>query len=426
MTARLHPRRAPHGRHGRGVLLALATVATLVVGLIGASPALAADSGVERARAEIAQSRAMLGQSLELARAGDREQAYAVARSAYLDHFEFAEVPLRLRDPNLTLDVEFLYATLRNDIKGGEPVSKLEEDVRGARARLDDAERALSSKGIGAPLIAFAYSFSILFREGVEAVLLIAILLGSLDAGRAKNYRRPLTWGIIGALFATVLTWLLATFLIDIAPVNRELLEAITAVVAVVVLALVSFWLISRLEHRHWMEFMRARVAAAIATGSAIAFAGLGFTAVYREGFETVLFYQALGFFAKGLEVWVILGAAAAVLALGAVGVAVLKLGRRLPLKPMLISSATLLLVLSVALVGNAVRALQGADKIAVTPVASSLARPPIYVAELTGIHPTQQGLFAQLILLLIYIFGILYVFAWLPSRRPAPEPVSE
>jgi hypothetical protein len=93
----------------------------------------------------------------------------------------------------------------------------------------------------------------------------------------------------------------------------------------------------------------------------------------------------------------------------------------------MLISSATLLLVLSVALVGNAVRALQGADKIAVTPVASSLARPPIYVAELTGIHPTQQGLIAQLILLLIYIFGIVYVFAWRPSRRPAAaKPVSE
>ena len=428
MTARPHLRRAPRGRHGRGVLLVLATLAILLAGLLGATPALAADgSGVEKARAEIEQSRVMLDQALDLARAGELDQAYTVARSAYLDHFEFAEVPLRLRDPNLTLDVEFLFATLRNDIKGGEPVATLEADVRAIRGGLADADRALSSTGLGAPLIAFAYSFSILFREGVEAVLLIAILLGSLDAGRAKNYRRPLTWGIVAALFATILTWILATFLIDIAPVNRELLEAVTAIVAVIVLALVSFWLISRLEHRHWMEFMRARVAAAIATGSAIAFAGLGFTAVYREGFETVLFYQALAFFAEGLEVWVILGAVVAALALAGVGFAVLKLGRRLPLKPMLIGSATLLLVLSVALVGNAVRALQEADKISVTPVASSLARPPVYIAELTGIHPTQQGLFAQLILLLIYIFGIVYVFAWRPSRRPAvTETVSE
>ena len=104
-------------------------------------------------------------------------------------------------------------------------------------------------------------------------------------------------------------------------------------------LALVSFWLISRLEHRHWMEFMRARVAAAIATGSAVAFAGLGFTAVYREGFETVLFYQALSFFAGASSCGSSSGAVAAVIALGVIGYAVLKLGRRLPLKPMLMTA---------------------------------------------------------------------------------------
>lgn len=423
MTAHPHLRRAPRGHHGRGVLLALAT---LVVGLIGASPAVAAESGVEKARAEVAQSRVMLGEALDAARAGDRDKAFTIAKSAYLDHFEFAEVPLRLREPNLTLDVEFRYATLRNDIRSGEPISTLEADARAIRADLDRSERALSSAGYTAPILAFLYSFSILFREGVEAVLLIAILLGSLDAGRAKNYRRPLTWGVIAALFATALTWIVATVVMEIAPVNRELLEAITALAAVAVLALVSFWLISRLDHRHWMEFMRARVAAAIATGGTIAFAGLGFTAVYREGFETVLFYQALAFFADGLELWVVLGAVVAVVALAAIGYAILKLGRRLPLKPMLIASASVLLVLSVAFVGNAVRSLQGADKMAVTPVSSSLARPPIFVAELTGIHPTQQGLIAQLIVLLIYVLGALYMFAWRPLRRPATAAVGE
>ncbi len=406
-------------------LLPLVTLASVLAGLVGASPALAADSGVEKARAGLAQSRVMLAQALDAARAGDRDGAFTLARSAYLDHFELAEVPLRLRDPNLTLDTEFKYANLRNDIRSGEPVSKLEDDARAIRAHLDDAERKLSTKGVAAPLIAFGYSFSILFREGIEAVLLIAILLGSLDAGRAKNYRRPLGFGILAALFATALTWVLATVVIDIAPVNRELLEAFTALAAVLVLALVSFWLISRLEHRHWMEFMRARVAAAIATGSAIAFAGLGFTAVYREGFETVLFYQALSFFADGLELWVILGAITAVIALGVIAYAILKLGRRLPLKPMLITSASILLLLSVAFVGNAVRSLQEADKIAVTPISSSLARPPIFVAELTGIHPTQQGLIAQGLVLLVYVLGGLYMFVWRPSRQKAATPAT-
>jgi high-affinity iron transporter len=418
MTPRSHLSGSSRGLRRRRSLLVLATLVALLAGPVGAPPALAAGDSVAKARDELAQSRTVLDQALAAARTGDRAKAQALARTAYLDHFEFAEVPLRLRDPNLTLDTEFQFATLRNDIRSGAPVSQLASDVRVIRARLDRAERALSSAGYGAPAIAFGYSFSILFREGVEAVLLIAILLGSLDAGRAKNYRRPLSLGIVAALFATAVTWVLATLVIDIAPVNRELLEAITALAAVGVLALVSFWLISRLEHRHWMEFMRARVAAAIATGSAVAFAGLGFTAVYREGFETVLFYQALSFFAAGLTLWVVLGAVTAIVALGAIAYAILKLGRRLPLKPMLITSASILLLLSVAFVGNAVRSLQEADKIAVTPVSSSLARPPIFIAELTGIHPTQQGLLAQLIVLLVYVAGGLYMFAWRPLRR--------
>jgi high-affinity iron transporter len=166
------------------------------------------------------------------------------------------------------------------------------------------------------------------------------------------------------------------------------------------------------------MEFMRARVATAIAAGSAGAFAALGFTAVYREGFETVLFYQALLLFADGLELWIALGAVAAVLALGGVAYAILRLGRALPLKPMLLTGASILLLLSVAFVGNAVRSLQGADVVGATPVHAGWARPPVFVAELTGIHPTRESLLAQAVLLAVFLLGALWTFAWMPARR--------
>ena len=129
--------------------LLLVTLAALIVGLLAASPAPAADSGVEKARTELAQSRVMLDQALDAARAGDRDKALAIAKSAYLDHFEFAEVPLRLRNPNLTLDTEFQFANLRNDIGSGAPVSQLESDVREIRAGLISAERALSDEAAG-------------------------------------------------------------------------------------------------------------------------------------------------------------------------------------------------------------------------------------------------------------------------------------
>jgi high-affinity iron transporter len=165
------------------------------------------------------------------------------------------------------------------------------------------------------------------------------------------------------------------------------------------------------------MEFMRARTAAAIAAGSAAAFAGLGFTAVYREGFETVLFYQALLLFAQGLELWIVLGALTAAVALGGVGYAILKAGRKLPLKPMLTTGASILLLLSVAFTGNAVRSLQEADVISASPIQDGWARLPVLVAEITGIHPTVQGLVAQGVLLAVFLAGALWVFGIGPAR---------
>src|SRR3954468_3045296 len=396
----------------RFVLLLIALVA-----LAAPASASAAQNDLERGRAEIDKASELVDQSLGAVKAGDRARAYKLARSAYLDHYEFVEIPMRLRDPNKVLDTEFKFAQFRDDIRGGEPLSTIRRDVAAVRARLVAPDLSLASKGVAAPAVAFGFSFAILFREGVEAVLLIAILLGSLAAGSAANYKRPLGLGVLAALGATAVTWLLATLVIDIAPVNRELLEAVTALVAVVVLIVVSFWLVQRLEHRRRMEFMRARTAAAIAAGSTAAFVGLGFMAVYREGFETVLFYQALSLFAAGLGLYVWLGVGAAVIALGAVGSAILGLGKNLPLKPMLITGASILLLLSVAFTGNAVRSLQSADVITATPVHAGWARLPVFVAELTGIHPTRQGLIAQAVLLAIFALGAAWVF-WLAPLR--------
>src|SRR3954449_1170287 len=395
----------------RFVLLLIALAA-----LAAPASASAAQNDLERGRAEIDKASDLVDQSLAAVKAGDREKAYKLARSAYLDHYEFVEIPMRLRDPNKVLDTEFKFAQLRDDIRAGEDLATIRRDVADVREGLVDSDRVLASKGVAAPAVAFGFSFAILFREGIEAVLLIAILLGSLAAGSAQNYKRPLGLGVLAAVGATLVTWLLATLVIDIAPVNRELLEAITALLAVVVLVAVSFWLVSRLEHKRRMEFMRARTASAMAAGSTAAFVGLGFMAVYREGFETVLFYQALSLFAQGLGGWVIAGAVTAAIALGGVAYAILKLGKQLPLKPMLVTGASILLLLSVAFAGNAVRSLQSADLLQATPV--DWPRLPVFLAELTGLHPTQEGIIVQIVMLLVFAAGAAYVFAWQPARR--------
>jgi high-affinity iron transporter len=400
-----------------GTAIAALALAFLAMALPAAATA-DTSVGVERAQAEVDRALVLVDRSVEAAEAGERELGYELARAAYLEHFELVEIPLRLRNPNLVLDLEFIFADLRDGIRDGAPLGEVRDTAREVRSGLRDVKRELESKGFAAPALAFGFSFSILFREGLEAVLLIAVLLGSLEAARAANYRRPLAWGIAGAVAATAVTFLLATFVIEIAPVNREVLEAVTALLAVLVLFFVSFWLVSRLEQKRWMEFMRARTASAIAAGGALAFAGLGFTAVYREGFETVLFYQALTLFAEGLILWVVLGAVAAALALAGIGYAIFGLGRKLPLRPLLIGGVSVLLLLSVAFAGNAVRSLQEVDIIDATPIEGDWARLPVFLAELTGIHPTTEGIAAQVALLGVYVLGALYLFAWRPMRE--------
>jgi high-affinity iron transporter len=400
----------------------LLLVVIAATALVAPATARADDAQFAEARAQVETARQLTQEAYDAAKAGDRERGYELARTAYLDHFEHAEVPLRLRDPNLVLDVEFAFAELRNGIRDGKPIGELNDTKAEILLGLRDVDRTLADKGFAAPLLAFLFSFGILFREGLESVLLIAILLGSLASGRATGYRRPLGLGVLAAIGATIATWLLATLVLEIAPVQRELLEGATAVLAVVVLFLVSFWLVAQLEQKRRLEFMRARVASAIAAGSSLAFAGLGFTAVYREGFETVLFYQALAIFAKGLELWVVLGAATAAVALGVAAYAVIVVGRKLPFKQLLVAGASTLLLISVAFAGNAVRSLQEAAWLPVTPIEGEWARLPIFLAELTGIHPTRQGLLVQALLLSLYVVGAAYVFGWRRLRRRTLE----
>ena len=212
------------------LLRALAVALLLAVAAPSAAAAAGGGDQLERGRHEMTLARAGVAAALDAYKGGEREKAYVLARSAYLDHFEYVEIPLRLRNPNLVLDAEFSFAELRNGIRSGAPVAEVRDSVVKLRSQLLDVDRELATKGLAAPALAFGFSFSILFREGVEAVLLIAILLGSLAAGSAANYKRPLGLGVLAAIGATAVTWLLATLVIDLAPVNRALWEILQGI----------------------------------------------------------------------------------------------------------------------------------------------------------------------------------------------------
>jgi high-affinity iron transporter len=291
------------------------------------------------------------------------------------------------------------------------------EKIVELRGVVDDVERRLTSASAGAAAIVAGQSFLIIFREGLEVVLLLSVLLGYLESAKAGRFRRPILVGVgLGAL-ATAATVVALQTVFAAMPASRELLEAITAVVAVVVLFYVSFWLISRLEHKRWMEFLKSRVWKAVSVGSAASLVLVGFTAVYREGFETALFYQALLSFGTGLGVWVLVGLLTGVVALAVVSVVIFRLGRRLPVRAFLSVAVVLIMVTSVAFLGNAVSGLQTAAIIDYHRL-ENWPRLPIFLSQATGYWPTRETVGAQIALSLVYVLGAAYMLVVRPRRQ--------
>ena len=359
---------------------------------------------------ELRITRDLVSQSLREYNQGQTEQAFKTARSAYLDHFEYAEPPLRVLNPDLILETEYRFSDLRNGMKAGQSMSELQKIAGEINGSLRKAESIVSGTGVLGPTLAATGGFTILFREGLEAALLIAAIFAYLDTSRNTRLRKAVWYGGAAALLATVLTWALATYLLAIAPVSRELISAVTSAIAVVILFSLSFWLLQQADRKRSVEFMRARISQAVQGGSLMALGLITFTTIYREGFETVLFYQALTVASGPVTNYMYLGVALAVLALGVVFLLLFRFGRKLPtarLFPVLIGVTALF---AVAFIGNGVRAFQEAGWLNVTNLYGSFPKIDPNVAALTGIHPTVETLAAQALMILVYLLGYVYV----------------
>ena len=378
----------------------------------------AEDPAKAAVRSNIDRIRMQLDETLRLHKEGNYDGALLTSRSAYLDSYESVEIPLRPINPDFTLEMEIKFAELRNLVQAHAPYGQVESKVVEIRRGLDESERLVSGTGILAPTIAFSTSFSIIFREGLESALIIGAILTYLEASRNNRFNKHVYYGIVIAIGATAVTWFIAEFIIDISGASRELIEAIAGVSAVAVLFWVSFWVLNKIETKRWIEFVKAKVWKATTTGSIMVFVLLSFFTVYREGFETVLFYQAMLSFAKYMEWYVVAGLVLGLGVIVATAIVVRKLGRRLPLKVLFALTMGIGAYMSIAFMGNAIREFQELGYISTTHLIGTVPRLDINLAAMTGIHPTVETIVAQIILLAVYVAGSLYILIILPRRQ--------
>ena len=394
--------------------------------LVGLTPAqLASEIGAQRAEAvfaflrsdpdvfdqnrgvsSLAVSRALLRQAVEAYRAGDRGRAGDHALRAYLDGFEPVEAILNARDGSLVAAVEREMGGLRAAIARGAPIDDVETRAERVQSLFTQAEGAMAPSAADRAST-FVGAFAILVREGLEALLIVVAMIGFLIKAERRALLRWVNAGWVIALVAGAATWWVAERFITISGASREMTEGFGSVLAALILLFVGVWMHGKAQAGAWQRYVKEKLDHALSKGSGWFLFALAFIAVYREVFETIIFYAALG--GEGQNTALLGGFLSAVALLALIAWAMLKFSRKLPIAKFFAYSALLIAVLAVVLAGKGVAALQEAGFVGVHPLDS--------VPRLTmlGLFPTVETLGAQIAMIGLLIAG--YLFA---DRRNA------
>ncbi|MEZ4668497.1 MAG: FTR1 family protein [Anaerolineae bacterium] len=363
---------------------------------------------------------------------------YDLAESARLEAYGLLELGIeqRLRGfaPALALKVEGLFwQGSIGDSTGGSvvslpglaflvanraPLSEIKTTLTALRTAFDEAQTVLST-GSTSPAVVVGNSAIIVFREGLEAVLILASLLASLRTGEERQFRRPIIQGAALAFVATGVTWWIANQILTVLLPLGERLEVIVSLIAIGVLLLITNWFFHKVYWTGWMANFHTRKrhliggVAVVTLSQAAGLVILGFTSIYREGFETVLFLQSLVLEA-GLGI-VLQGVALGLLGVTVVGLIVFALQVRLPYKKMLIVTGVMIGFVLLTMVGHTVQAAQTVGWLPISPVANL--NLPLWMGQWFGLYATWQGIGLQCAAA-VFVIGSYFWAEFLNQRR--------
>ena len=336
-------------------------------------------------------AKAKLAESVVAARAGDRAGAVKLALSSYLDGFEPVEPALATRDRALFEKIESGMVAYRAKVAGGSIV-EVQASEQALQQLLDQADKALAPSEDDTAAT-FIGALTILLREGLEALLMVVAMVAFLKKAERKDVLVYVHAGWVAALAAGGVTWAVATYLVGVSGASRELTEGFSSLFAAVVLLGVGTWMHQKSVAGRWQVYLKEKMSSALTKRAAWFMFSLAFIAVYREVFETVLFYAALWTEGNG---WPLLaGLVTGMALLGVLAVILLRTSARLPIGKFFAWSSLLVAALAVVLAGKGVAGLQEAGWIHTSLVAFPR-------VDVLGIHPTWETLLAQLTVLLV------------------------
>jgi len=342
---------------------------------------------------------------------GQVEQAIADIQNAYFDHFEASgmENSIGARDSAFKSKLEGYFTRLVSQMNAGQSVDLLNEQLSLLDNDLTEAVSTLTDihhKSFWALLLA---SFTIIVREGLEALLIVAAIVSYLIKNDHQDKLYIIKNSVWVGLIASLITAALFQWIFENAGASREMLEGITMLFAVIILFSMSYWLLAKVEANRWKMYLENKLSLSITKGSLFGLWLASFLAVYREGAETVLFYYALGNDGTQQTFFAILTGLVAGIVILAICYFIMRYSVvRLPLKPFFMFTGCFMYLMAFSFSGNGVLELIEAKLFQPTLINS--------IPEISwlGIHPYVETLIPQVVLLIAALISL-----WI-IRRPS------
>lgn len=353
----------------------------------------------------VANIKAKIAEAIKTYAAKDVAKAMSDAQDVYFDEFEASGMENKVGaiDVGLKTKIEGNFGEVVALMKAGVSVERLEQAADNLGANLDAALEKTS--GSSSPWALFVYALTIILREGFEALIIVAAVVAYLlKTGNEK--RMSIVYSSLGVavVLSFVMAWVMNLIFAGAAGQKREVMEGAVMLIAVGLLFYVGFWLLSNAGAKKWSKYIQSHVSESISAGSAKALWWTVFLAVFREGAETVLFYQALIFDAKD-------SAGYSMIALGfVVGLIVLLVtyyvfkifAIKIPIKPFFLVTSAIIFYMSIVFVGKGLMEFVEGKIFVPTKIEGF---PTI---EWLGIYPYYESLVPQAIMIAALIIGVI------------------
>ncbi|SNB45510.1 FTR1 family protein [Geobacter sp. DSM 9736] len=336
---------------------------------------------------------------------GDVKSAIVAVQDSYFDFFEGSgmESKLGARDVNFKARLEGHFSMIVGKMKSGAAGDDIRATLVPMRADFDKAA-AMLGKGKESAATLFFYSLMIILREGIEAILIISAIIAYLAKTGNRDKLKVIYNGCISALALSAITAVLVKWVFKTSAASQEILEGATMLLAAAVLFSVSYWLVSKANAQKWSAYIKEKVGSSISANSLRALWVAAFLAVYREGAETVLFYQALAADSSSSSSLTAItgGFLVGSILLVAVYLAMSRGAMQLPIKPFFLFTGALLYYMAFVFTGK------GMAELISGKVFEPVLIPWMPTVELVGVYPYLQTLVPQLAIVLAAAAGML------------------